>query len=323
MEAEAEPRRRTTACARSGITLSKIKKKAKDLEIKLPFGSGRQDEGHRHLHAPVRDHDRRRPAARAVPRHPRRRRRDEQDASARSSATSRRSVEEGATFSDALRKHPKVFDDLYVNLVAGRRGRRHPRHDPAAPRGLHREGVKLKRQVKGAMVYPIVDPRASRIVVVDRAALEGHPGLREHVQGLRRRRAARADAVRHRRLARASSTTCRHHRRRLIGASSSASTLTLTHRAGARWRSTAFMLKLPVIGPCCARSPSRASRARWARCSPPACRSSTRSTSCAKTAGNMVVEDAHHVRAREDLRGQEHGRAAHGDARSSRRWSCR
>src|SRR5689334_13487636 len=28
------------------------------------------------------------------------------------------SVEQGATFSDALRKHPKIFDELYVNLVA-------------------------------------------------------------------------------------------------------------------------------------------------------------------------------------------------------------
>jgi len=28
------------------------------------------------------------------------------------------SVESGATFSDALRKHPKVFDELYVNLCA-------------------------------------------------------------------------------------------------------------------------------------------------------------------------------------------------------------
>src|SRR5262245_26897530 len=28
------------------------------------------------------------------------------------------SVEQGATFSDALKKHPRVFDDLYVNLVA-------------------------------------------------------------------------------------------------------------------------------------------------------------------------------------------------------------
>src|SRR5262245_1234271 len=28
------------------------------------------------------------------------------------------SVEQGATFSDSLRKHPKIFDELYVNLVA-------------------------------------------------------------------------------------------------------------------------------------------------------------------------------------------------------------
>src|SRR5689334_528853 len=28
------------------------------------------------------------------------------------------SVEQGTTFSDALRRHPKVFDELYVNLVA-------------------------------------------------------------------------------------------------------------------------------------------------------------------------------------------------------------
>src|SRR2546423_5810665 len=27
------------------------------------------------------------------------------------------SVEQGSTFSEALRKHPKVFDELYVNLV--------------------------------------------------------------------------------------------------------------------------------------------------------------------------------------------------------------
>ena len=34
------------------------------------FGTGVDDQGRRHLHAPVRDDDRRRPAARAVPRHP-------------------------------------------------------------------------------------------------------------------------------------------------------------------------------------------------------------------------------------------------------------
>src|SRR4030067_2884577 len=30
----------------------------------------------------------------------------------------RQDVEGGATFTDALRKHPKVFNDLYVNMVA-------------------------------------------------------------------------------------------------------------------------------------------------------------------------------------------------------------
>lgn len=27
------------------------------------------------------------------------------------------SVEAGSTFSDALKRHPKVFDDLYVNMI--------------------------------------------------------------------------------------------------------------------------------------------------------------------------------------------------------------
>src|SRR3972149_2472542 len=30
----------------------------------------------------------------------------------------KKNVEGGSTFADALRKHPKIFDDLYVNLVA-------------------------------------------------------------------------------------------------------------------------------------------------------------------------------------------------------------
>ena len=32
----------------------------------------------------------------------------------------RSDVESGLTFADSLRKHPKVFDDLFVNLVAAR-----------------------------------------------------------------------------------------------------------------------------------------------------------------------------------------------------------
>jgi type IV pilus assembly protein PilC len=64
------------------------------------------------------------------------------------------SVEAGSTFSDALKKHPKVFDDLYVNMIhAGEVGglldtilTRLAKHIEKA--------MKLKGQIKSAMVYP-------------------------------------------------------------------------------------------------------------------------------------------------------------------------
>jgi type IV pilus assembly protein PilC len=66
------------------------------------------------------------------------------------------SVEQGSTFSDALRKHPKVFDHLYVNLVqAGEVG-------GILDTILNRlavyieKAMKLRRQVQGAMVYPSI-----------------------------------------------------------------------------------------------------------------------------------------------------------------------
>ena len=52
----------------------------------------------------------------------------------------RMDVEGGATLADAMRKHPKAFDDLFVEHDRGRRGGRYPRHDPEAPGHLHREG---------------------------------------------------------------------------------------------------------------------------------------------------------------------------------------
>jgi type IV pilus assembly protein PilC len=63
-------------------------------------------------------------------------------------------VESGSTFSDALRRHPKVFDELYVNMVhAGEVGglldtilTRLAKHIEKA--------MKLKGQIKSAMVYP-------------------------------------------------------------------------------------------------------------------------------------------------------------------------
>jgi len=63
-------------------------------------------------------------------------------------------VEQGSTFADALKRHPKPFDDLYTNLVqAGEIG-------GILDTILNRLAVylekaeALKRKVKGAMVYP-------------------------------------------------------------------------------------------------------------------------------------------------------------------------
>ena len=75
------------------------------------------------------------------------------------------SVEGGSTFSDALRKHPKVFDDLYVNMIhAGEVGglldtilTRLAKHIEKA--------MKLKGQIKSAMVYPIAIMGVAVIVI--------------------------------------------------------------------------------------------------------------------------------------------------------------
>ena len=64
------------------------------------------------------------------------------------------SVEAGSTFSDALKKHPKIFDELYTNMIhAGEVGglldtilTRLAKHIEKA--------MKLKGQIKSAMVYP-------------------------------------------------------------------------------------------------------------------------------------------------------------------------
>lgn len=64
------------------------------------------------------------------------------------------SVEGGSTFADALRKHPKVFDDLYVNLIAA--GEVGGILDTILNRlsGFLEKSEKLKGKIKGAMTYP-------------------------------------------------------------------------------------------------------------------------------------------------------------------------
>jgi len=65
-------------------------------------------------------------------------------------------VEGGSTLGDALRKHPKQFDDLYVNLVSA--GEIGGILDTILQRlAIHIEKAqKLKRRVKGAMTYPAI-----------------------------------------------------------------------------------------------------------------------------------------------------------------------
>ena len=64
-------------------------------------------------------------------------------------------VEQGETFSKALARHPKVFDGLFTNLVAA--GETGGILDTIMNRLaiFIEKSVKLKRRIKGAMVYPI------------------------------------------------------------------------------------------------------------------------------------------------------------------------
>lgn len=74
-------------------------------------------------------------------------------------------VEAGSTFSEALRKHSKVFDDLYVNMVhAGEVG---GLLDTILTRlAKHIEkSMKLKGQIKSAMIYPSAIVGVAGIVI--------------------------------------------------------------------------------------------------------------------------------------------------------------
>jgi len=78
----------------------------------------------------------------------------------------RTDVEEGSTFADALRKHPKTFDNLFTNLVeAGETG-------GILDTILNRLAVylekaqALKAKIKSAMIYPITVITVAIVVVV-------------------------------------------------------------------------------------------------------------------------------------------------------------
>ncbi|MCX5881346.1 MAG: type II secretion system F family protein [Deltaproteobacteria bacterium] len=66
------------------------------------------------------------------------------------------SVESGSTLADALKKFPRQFDDLFVNMIAA--GEVGGILDTILRRlsGYMEKAAKLKSQVKGAMTYPLV-----------------------------------------------------------------------------------------------------------------------------------------------------------------------
>jgi type IV pilus assembly protein PilC len=70
--------------------------------------------------------------------------------------TIKEDIEGGSTLSDALRKHPKVFDDLFINMIAA--GEAGGILDTILNRlaTYLEKSMKLKRKVKGAMTYPVV-----------------------------------------------------------------------------------------------------------------------------------------------------------------------
>ncbi len=74
-------------------------------------------------------------------------------------------VESGATYADALKKHPKIFSELYVNMVAA--GEAGGILDTILNRlaAYIEKAMKLKKKVKGAMVYPAVVTSIAVLVI--------------------------------------------------------------------------------------------------------------------------------------------------------------
>ena len=74
-------------------------------------------------------------------------------------------VESGATYADALKKHPRIFSELYVNMVAA--GEAGGILDTILNRLAQyiEKAMKLKKKVKGALVYPAVVTSIAVLVI--------------------------------------------------------------------------------------------------------------------------------------------------------------
>src|SRR5260370_650024 len=78
----------------------------------------------------------------------------------------RQDVESGSNLADAMRKHPKIFNDLYTNMVAA--GEAGGILDTILQRLAQyiEKAVKLNSQVKSAMIYPVAVISIAVIVVM-------------------------------------------------------------------------------------------------------------------------------------------------------------
>jgi len=74
-------------------------------------------------------------------------------------------VESGATYADALKKHPRIFSELYVNMVAA--GEAGGILDTILNRlaTYIEKAMKLKKRVKGALIYPAVVTAIAVLVI--------------------------------------------------------------------------------------------------------------------------------------------------------------
>jgi type IV pilus assembly protein PilC len=79
--------------------------------------------------------------------------------------TIKESVESGSTLAESLKRFPKQFDDLFVNMIAA--GEAGGILDTILRRlaGYMEKAAKLKSQVKGAMTYPVVTMIIAVLVV--------------------------------------------------------------------------------------------------------------------------------------------------------------
>ncbi|HEY2322497.1 MAG TPA: type II secretion system F family protein, partial [Thermoanaerobaculia bacterium] len=77
----------------------------------------------------------------------------------------RQDVESGASLADAMRKHPKIFSDLFTNMIAA--GEAGGILDTILQRLAQyiEKSVKLNSQVKSAMIYPVAVISIAVIVV--------------------------------------------------------------------------------------------------------------------------------------------------------------